>query len=160
MNPEKSEPQGPSESRMNAATQALRTEPSNPPFVYQHHAFHMEWKPVEQVIFVAFTGTYDQESAMSFREAYHALVQSMPETEVFDFLVDASQMQTITIDSRKTSIETAKHPQFRRMALWGLNTVLRAALAFIMMAVGKRDEVRICKNREDALQWLETKRSV
>jgi len=127
---------------------------------YSHQCPHftIQWEEEHQVLSAEIIGPQDGKTAQLFKQSFLECIDTLPEEQVVDFIVDVTHQGKADKSSREVSSQIPKHPQFGRAAIYGLNAFARTTATFVMFAAGKSNLFRACKTKQEALDWLHSKR--
>jgi len=116
--------------------------------------FTMEHWHDDKILYITLRGTHDAEVGKRYLKAYYGFMNSLPDGHMMRIIGDATHLKGITRDARKDYNELAKHPNSGKTAFFGMNSFARALISFIAFAGGKSHILKMCTNREEALEWV------
>jgi hypothetical protein len=105
----------------------------------------------DNVLYVTIFGEVDEKIAIALKEA-DLKFKNMVE-EKYDVLADLNKSGKHSSESRKIWKEMTEHDKTGKVAIFGMNPVVRVIVAFVM-GVSKKKDMRFFKTREEALAWL------
>ena len=128
---------------------------------FQFHSKEMEltWQEDLDLLFFKPIGKHDEREARMFVDNYKKCCETLPLGKPVYILSDLSQSGGLGTKGRKVTIELFKHSQLAGMAIYNVNSFDRAVITFIMFAAGKRNVCSAFKTKEEAVAWVQSRRS-
>jgi len=128
------------------------------PFSFSCEAFSYLWIESEQVLLFAPFRKLDVEDVALMIEQFDACCATLPPEDSIELLADLSQGKGLTMKARKLGAKLSQHPRLKRVSLFGMSSLDKAVMTFMMFAAGRRDEFGAHKTKDEALAWLKSKR--
>ncbi len=103
------------------------------------------------VLYITNVGEIDEKIAIEIKEAVLKFM-NMVEGKMHT-LTDLNKAGKTTSQARKVFQELAEHEKQGKNAFYGMHPVARVLASFFMGA-SKKEDMRFCKTKEEALAWL------
>jgi hypothetical protein len=105
----------------------------------------------DNIFYVTSVGEANEKKAIAIKDVFLRLL-NVAEGEL-NLLIDINKAAKHSSEARKVWQELSEHKKFRKIALFGLHPVARV-LAYFVMGVSKKKDLRFFKTKEGALAWL------
>jgi len=121
--------------------------------------FSMWWDPENQVVRSEAWGVNEEEDAVEYMECLANICRDVGKGELVDFLVDGRRLETMSRKARKIYAKMRDLAAIHRAVICGLNPLVKAILAFLILLPGSRFETKMVDSVEDGLRWLREQRA-
>lgn len=69
-------------------------------------------------------------------------------------LIDLSKQTDFTVDSNRAGMQILESLNYEKLAFFGAKTSLNEVAKAIILAIGKSDNTKMFKTRDEAVKWL------
>jgi len=123
-------------------------------FYYKGKNFTISLDKKENLVLIDVYGIHNLENAEDFKSAIDKLFKEVQEVKRKKLLIDFLKLDKVEHGARK--IYTSLSSDFSaspHIAIFGMSTIIRILLGFVLSASGRKD-VKTFKKREEAVNWL------
>lgn len=121
----------------------------------QQPKFKVWWDEENKILMSKCWGdNYADEDAKALAEETIKIAETRPGKILL--LNDLSEARAASVGARKIFAQLAKNEKFLKNAFWGMKTLTRIMVSFVMKAAGTPN-VKFFATEEEALKWLKEK---
>ena len=105
----------------------------------------------DDIINVTTIGEFDAQTAIAMKNAFYQIIDMIEGR--CDIIVDANRGAKPTPEARKIFKEMTEHKQIGKVAIIGMNPVVKMMATFVI-GISEKKNMKIFKTREEAIAWL------